>query len=56
MYKDEDFAIDGNTMKYTGNEELPECVACKSGTSSHELLTKEHPYKMIESEKKEGDH
>lgn len=58
MGNDQEFIQDGNTLKYNGKEELPDCPACKNGSGEHKLLTKEHPYKMIVKEdlvKKEGD-
>ena len=45
---DSQFEQDGNTLKFKGDlSTLPHCVVC---TGKHDLLTQEHPYKMVEEE------
>jgi len=59
MIDEKSLVPDGNTLKFIGDlQTLPVCPLCKEGKGEkHELLTQEHPYKLIVKEEvtKEGE-
>ena len=43
---DKQFEQEGTTLKYKGDvKTLPHCKKC---TEEHDLMTQEHPYKLVE--------